>query len=167
MRIIVGIIWMKKDDNMQLGEKLASIRKEKKLSQTAVAEAVGISRDAISKYERGDIVPSVENARKIAEVLGVSLDYLVNTAAEEPSQFSDVTVPYRKKQTQILTVELLHDQALGLLQQLERLHILRLLHVREQPTAPRRPLAGSLSKESAEKMLRYVAGSREEWERNI
>jgi len=37
-----------------------------------------VSRDAISKYERDDIVPSVENAHKIAKVLGVSLDYLMS-----------------------------------------------------------------------------------------
>ena len=48
------------------------------MSQAEVAQAVGVSRDAISKYERGDIVPSVENAKKIAEALDVSLDYLVS-----------------------------------------------------------------------------------------
>lgn len=39
---------------------------------------MGVSRDAISKYERDDIVPSVENAKMIAQVLGISLDYLVS-----------------------------------------------------------------------------------------
>ena len=63
---------------MKLGQKINKIRKEKKLSQSNIAQAVGVSRDAISKYERGDIVPSVENARKMADVLGVSLDYLVS-----------------------------------------------------------------------------------------
>lgn len=63
---------------MTLGQKITQIRKEKKLSQVDVATAVGVSRDAISKYERDDIIPSVENAKKIAQVLGVSLDYLVS-----------------------------------------------------------------------------------------
>ena len=63
---------------MTLGQKINKIRKEKKLSQSDIAETVGVSRDAISKYERDDIVPSVENAKKIAQVLEVSLDYLVS-----------------------------------------------------------------------------------------
>jgi transcriptional regulator with XRE-family HTH domain len=63
---------------MKLGQKITKIRKEKKLSQSDIAQAVGVSRDAISKYERGYIVPSVENAKKMADVLGVSLDYLVS-----------------------------------------------------------------------------------------
>ena len=37
-----------------------------------------MSRDSISKYERDDIVPSVENTKMIAQVLCVSLDYLVS-----------------------------------------------------------------------------------------
>lgn len=63
---------------MTLGQKITQIRKEKKFSQSDIAEAVGVSRDAISKYERDDIIPSVENAKKIANVLQVSIDYLVS-----------------------------------------------------------------------------------------
>lgn len=48
-----------------------------------LAEKTSISRDGISKYERGDIVPSVEYAKRIADVLGVSLDYLVSEDAKE------------------------------------------------------------------------------------
>ncbi|RMG82810.1 MAG: XRE family transcriptional regulator [Bacteroidetes bacterium] len=68
---------------MQLGQKIVRLRKQKKLSQAEVARAVGVSRDAISKYERGDIVPSVKNAKKIAEVLDVSLDYLVSNEEKQ------------------------------------------------------------------------------------
>ncbi|NRB65492.1 MAG: helix-turn-helix transcriptional regulator [Saprospiraceae bacterium] len=68
---------------MQLGQKIVRLRKQKKLSQAEVAQAVGVSRDAISKYERGDIVPSVETAKKIAEVLDVSLDYLVSNEEKQ------------------------------------------------------------------------------------
>jgi len=63
---------------MTLGQKITKIRKEKKLSQIDVAKFVGVSRDAISKYERDDIIPSVVNANKIAKILTVSLDYLMS-----------------------------------------------------------------------------------------
>lgn len=63
---------------MKLGEKISKLKKQKKISQVELAEQTGISRDAISKYERGDVLPSVEYAKRIAGALGVSLDYLVS-----------------------------------------------------------------------------------------
>jgi len=63
---------------MKLSEKITKLKKLKKLSQADLATATGISKDAISKYERGDANPSVEYAKRIAEALNVSLDYLVS-----------------------------------------------------------------------------------------
>ncbi len=69
---------------------------------------------------------------------------------------------------QIITVELLNDNALALLQQLEQLHILRLVaETKKTNDTPKRQWAGSISKETAEKMLQEVEQSRKEWERNI
>lgn len=68
---------------MRLGEKITKLKKLKNLSQVALAEATGISRDAISKYERGDSIPSVDYAKRIADVLGVSLDYLASDSDKE------------------------------------------------------------------------------------
>lgn len=68
---------------MKLGEKITKLKKLKNLSQVALAEVTGISRDAISKYERGDSVPSVDYAKRIADALGVSLDYLVSDSDKE------------------------------------------------------------------------------------
>jgi len=86
---------------MTLGEKVTKLRKEKKLSQIDVANAIGVSRDAISKYERGDIVPSVENAKKMADVLDVSLDYLVSQ--EERQEAIDNKMIQRIKEIQKLS----------------------------------------------------------------
>jgi transcriptional regulator with XRE-family HTH domain len=62
---------------MKLGEKVTRLKKLKSMSQVDLAHVTGIPRDAISKYERGDIVPSVKYAKRLAHALGVSLDYLV------------------------------------------------------------------------------------------
>ncbi|CAM1366897.1 conserved hypothetical protein [Tenacibaculum sediminilitoris] len=86
---------------MTLGQKITKIRKEKKLSQIDVANFVGVSRDAISKYERDDIVPSVENAKKIAKVLNVSLDYLVSE--DDTLEVVDITMINRMKEIQRLS----------------------------------------------------------------
>lgn len=69
---------------------------------------------------------------------------------------------------QIITVELINDNALTLLQQLEQLNILRLVAAKQQPAEQsKRKWAGSISKETANKMLQYIEQSRNEWERNI
>lgn len=86
---------------MSLGQKITKIRKEKKLSQVDVASFVGVSRDAISKYERDDIVPSVENAKKIAQILGVSLDYLVSE--DDSLEVVDIDMLNRMREIQRLS----------------------------------------------------------------
>lgn len=86
---------------MSLGQKITKIRKEKKLSQVDVASYVGVSRDAISKYERDDIIPSVENANKIAKVLGVSLDYLMSE--DDNLEVVDIDMLNRMKEIQRLS----------------------------------------------------------------
>ena len=68
---------------MKLSEKITKLKKLKGLSQVNLAETTGISRDAISKYERGDATPSVEYAKRLADALGVSLDYLVSDDDKE------------------------------------------------------------------------------------
>jgi transcriptional regulator with XRE-family HTH domain len=62
---------------MNFGDRITSLRKQKDISQTDLAKAVGVSREIIGRYERNDALPSIEVAKKIAGVFDVSLDYLV------------------------------------------------------------------------------------------
>lgn len=59
------------------GKIMADLRKEKGWNQTELATNSGVSREMIGKYERGEAVPSIEAAKKIADAFEVSLDYLV------------------------------------------------------------------------------------------
>ena len=86
---------------MSLGQKITKVRKEKKLSQVDVASFVGVSRDAISKYERDDIIPFVENANKIDKVLGVSVDYLMSE--DDNLEIVDIDMLNRMKEIQRLS----------------------------------------------------------------
>jgi transcriptional regulator with XRE-family HTH domain len=61
---------------MKVGVRMAELRKKKELSQTDFAKTVGVSREMIGRYERDEVVPSIEVAKKIADALEVSLDYL-------------------------------------------------------------------------------------------
>jgi transcriptional regulator with XRE-family HTH domain len=56
---------------------LVELRKQKSLSQGDLADMSSVSREMISKYERNEAVPSLDAAKKLADALGVSLDYLV------------------------------------------------------------------------------------------
>lgn len=70
---------------MLFGERLAQVRKKNKVSQEALAEKLGVHAPIIGRYERNDVKPSVEVAAKIAEALGVSLDYLTGLSENELS----------------------------------------------------------------------------------
>ncbi len=68
---------------MTFGERLSLVRKRKKLSQAEVGKKIGINGDAIGRYERNEVKPTIEMATKIAQALQISLDYLVgNTDIE-------------------------------------------------------------------------------------
>jgi transcriptional regulator with XRE-family HTH domain len=62
---------------MTLGQQITKLRKQKKLSQNDLGKKVGTSGDIIGRYERDEVNPSVEVASKIADVLEVSLDFLI------------------------------------------------------------------------------------------
>lgn len=56
---------------MSFGEELKRIRKEKHMTQEALAASLNLNRATISKYESGQIMPPVEQVKKIAKALGV------------------------------------------------------------------------------------------------
>lgn len=62
---------------MTFGERITLIRKQLKWSQEDLAKKVGTSAPIIGRYKRDEIKPSIEVAAKMAELLNVSLDYLV------------------------------------------------------------------------------------------
>ena len=62
---------------MTLGEKLKSYRTNKKISQEKVAELVGVSRQAVTKWENDQTVPTSNNLITLASIYGVSVDELV------------------------------------------------------------------------------------------
>jgi transcriptional regulator with XRE-family HTH domain len=68
---------------MTLGEHISKLRKQKKFSQNDLGKKVGTSGDIIGRYERDEVKPSIEVASKIADVLEVSLDFLVGKVTVE------------------------------------------------------------------------------------
>ena len=89
-----------------LSQKLYELRKKNQLSQEAFADKLGVSRQAVSKWELGESLPDTDNLITIAKLFGVSLDELVgNTvnqskvpdeedAAEDDSFFEDEDISH-------------------------------------------------------------------------
>ncbi len=62
---------------------LVSLRKMKNLTQEDVAEKVGVSRQAVAKWEAGETVPDLDKCKTLAELFEVSLDDLANYEPDE------------------------------------------------------------------------------------
>ena len=66
-----------------IGKNLQKLRKQKGLTQEALAEAVGAARQTIAKWESGESTPDLEMSGRLASALEVTLDDLVNAPEDE------------------------------------------------------------------------------------
>ena len=67
---------------MKLNEKIAYYRRDKKLSQEELAAQVGVSRQAVSKWELGEAAPDIGKLLALAKAFGVTTDHLLDEGAE-------------------------------------------------------------------------------------
>lgn len=65
--------------NLHIANRLLQLRKERGLSQEDLADQLGISRQAVSKWERAEASPDTDNLICLAKLYNVSLDYLLQT----------------------------------------------------------------------------------------
>lgn len=70
---------------MKLNEKIAYYRRDRKLSQEELAAQVGVSRQAVSKWELGEAAPDIGKLLALAKAFGVTTDHLLNDG-EEPER---------------------------------------------------------------------------------
>lgn len=61
-----------------LGERIKACRQKANLSQEKVAELVGVSRQAVTKWENGQSAPSTDNLFKLAEIFDTTVDFLIS-----------------------------------------------------------------------------------------
>lgn len=62
-------------DTKMIGSKIAKARKEKNMSQAQLAQLLFISPQAVGKWERGESIPDIITFNRLAEILGVDLNY--------------------------------------------------------------------------------------------
>ena len=80
---------------MEFSERLKDLRKQAHLTQVDVAEKLGISQPAYASWERGAKKPTQENLVKIAQVLNVSIDYLVGNSEEKLDELDNIELLFR------------------------------------------------------------------------
>ena len=73
-----------------ISENLQYLRKKFNFSQEEVAERIGVSRQAVAKWESGETVPDLQNTAALAALYDVTLDELVHYSAQE---FSGMPIP--------------------------------------------------------------------------
>ncbi|MDE6520859.1 MAG: helix-turn-helix domain-containing protein [Ruminococcus sp.] len=64
-------------------DNLKILRKQKGLTQEEIAEKLGVSRQAVAKWEHGDTMPDIESCIKLADIYGITVDLLVRNAGAE------------------------------------------------------------------------------------
>jgi len=65
------------------GKKIAALRKDLKLSQTDLAKQLSTSVSVISRYERDEMTPSIDVAKKLAAILNTTVGYLLDETDQE------------------------------------------------------------------------------------
>lgn len=68
---------------MTLRDKLIVLRDKAGISQMTLAEQLGVSRQAISRWESGDAVPTMDKLKSLSKIYNVSLDWLCNEDISE------------------------------------------------------------------------------------
>ena len=64
----------------KIGLQIAKLRKEQEITQTALAEYLAVSPQAVSRWENGETVPNIDTLKLIAETFDVSVDFLLGCA---------------------------------------------------------------------------------------
>ena len=83
--------------DMTIGKRIAHLRKEKGLTQEDLANAMGVSPQAVSKWENDQTCPDISALPKLAEILGVTVDELLTGKTEEAQPAVRLLPPEERK----------------------------------------------------------------------
>ena len=80
---------------MEFSERLKELRKQAHLTQVELASKLGIVQSSYADWERGKKKPTQENLVKIAQILNVSVDYLVGNSEERTDELDNIELLFR------------------------------------------------------------------------
>ena len=77
---------------MSIGEKIASLRKQRGMSQEDLAAEMKVTRQAVSRWEQNEGIPDTENIVQLSKIFGVTTDFLLKNG-----EFTAITAGEPKK----------------------------------------------------------------------
>jgi len=77
-------------DTMQVGRRIRQARIEKNMTQMALADAMGVSYQAVSNWERGNAMPDISKLSELCELLGITFEKLVGGPSRETETLEKV-----------------------------------------------------------------------------
>ncbi|MBQ2698877.1 MAG: helix-turn-helix transcriptional regulator [Firmicutes bacterium] len=83
---------------MTLGERIKECRQHAGMSQEKLAELVGVSRQAVTKWEADQSAPHTEKLFRLAEIFGTTVDMLLNNDSAQPSAAEQIYYLYKMEQ---------------------------------------------------------------------
>lgn len=98
---------------MTLGKRIAMLRRQKGLKQDTLAEVLGVSPQAVSKWENDQTCPDISLLPKLAELLGVSVDELLSGKKMELEQTAKILPPEERKDIKEMMLRIVVDSADG------------------------------------------------------
>ena len=84
----------------KLGIKIAEKRKSLGMTQIEFAEKMHVTRQTVSRWEAGTVMPDIDKIGEIADILGVSCDYLLKDEIETPERHEITEKPTLTKTIQ-------------------------------------------------------------------
>lgn len=80
---------------MAFAERLKELRKQAHLTQVELAKRLGIGQSSYADWERGKKNPTQENLIRLAQILNVSVDYLVGNSEEKSDELDNIELLFR------------------------------------------------------------------------
>lgn len=90
--------------NIEIANRLIELRKKSGLSQEQLAEKLGLSRQAVSKWERAEASPDTDNLICLAKIYNVSLDDLLNSDQSVEEMLKKSKKKQLKKKTNLVKI---------------------------------------------------------------
>ena len=98
---------------MTLGKRMAMLRRQKGLKQEDLANTLGVSSQAVSKWENDQTCPDISLLPKLAALLGVTVDELLSGKKEELATTAKVLPPEERKDLRDMMLRIVVDSADG------------------------------------------------------
>lgn len=89
----------------EMGAFIAKNRKAQNMTQSALAQRLNVTSQAVSRWERGLGFPDIGTLLPLADALGIGIDELINTKRKDDDQFSAVTAVGSIQKTICIAIE--------------------------------------------------------------